>query len=229
MKALVFTNVHEPPAYQDMPEPQAQDNELIVNLKAGSLNHRDVWITKGLYPHRVPQIIFGSDGAGEVNGRSVILNPNIGWGDNDHFPEPDYLILGNPGHGTFAEQIAVTPDRLADMPEHLTYEQAAALPLAGLTAYRALISRAQAKPGEKVLISGIGGGVALFAFQFAVAMGCEVYVTSSSAEKISRALDMGGRGGANYTEEKWSKPFGKETGGFDSSSTVLVAPDSLIW
>jgi NADPH:quinone reductase-like Zn-dependent oxidoreductase len=101
------------------------------------------------------------------------------------------------------------------MPAHLSFEEAAALPLAGLTAYRALFSRAQLQAGEKVLISGIGGGVALFACQFAIAAGAEVYVTSSAQEKIDKAIRMGAKGGANYTEEKWAKPFGKAVGGFD--------------
>ena len=215
MKALLFTDVNQPISYQDQPAPQPTADQLIVNLKAAALNHRDVWITKGLYPHRTPNTILGSDGVGEVNGRTVIINPNIGWGNNPHFPDPNYLILGMPGPGTFAQQVAVTPDRLVDKPAHLTDEQAAALPLAGLTAYRALITRAQAKAGDRVLISGIGGGVALFAFQFALALGCEVHVTSSSIEKIDRALNMGGAGGANYTHDNWAKPFYKETGGFD--------------
>ena len=93
------------------------------------------------------------------------------------------------------------------MPTHLTIEQAAALPLAGLTAYRALFGRAQLQAGEKVLISGIGGGVALFAMQFAIAAGADVYVSSSSEEKIAHAVQMGAKAGVLYTEESWHKNF----------------------
>lgn len=215
MQALVFTEVGEPLSYQEMPSPTPKEDEVVVDLKAAALNHRDNWITKGMYPGLQPNVILGSDGAGLYEGEEVILNPNIEWGADDRFPSGKYHILGMPIDGTFAEQIAVKPDRIHPKPAHLTLAQAAALPLGGLTAYRALMTRCQPQPGEKVLISGVGGGVALFAFQFAVAHGCEVYVTSSSPEKIAKSVEMGGKGGANYREEKWAKAFAKEVGLFD--------------
>ena len=101
------------------------------------------------------------------------------------------------------------------MPEHLDWEQAAALPLAGLTAWRTLFSRCQLKKGEKVLITGIGGGVALTAMQLAIASDAEVYVTSGSSEKIDRAISLGARGGANYQEAGWEKNLKLQSGGFD--------------
>ncbi|MCA9996202.1 MAG: zinc-binding dehydrogenase [Anaerolineales bacterium] len=215
MKAVVFTGVGEPLAYQEMPAPQPADHHIIVTLKAAALNHRDNWMTKGKYPGLRPNIIVGSDGAGTVGDRAVILNPSLNWGDSERFQAADYQILGMPSHGTLAEQIAVQPQQLVDKPAHLSFEQAAALPLAGLTAYRALFSRCQLQPGERVLISGVGGGVALFACQFAIAAGAEVFVTSSSAAKIEAAIALGAAGGANYREEGWHKKLGKETGGFD--------------
>lgn len=215
MKALVYTEKGAPLAYKDIDAPQAADGAVVVDVKAAALNHRDNWIMKGMYPGIQPNVTVGSDGAGTIDGRDVIINPNVNWGDNQRFPAKEYTMLGMPTNGTFAEQIAVNPDRLADKPAHLTYEQAAALPLGGLTAYRTLFSRCQLQAGEQVLISGVGGGVALFAFQFAVAAGADVYVTSGSDEKIQKAVEMGAKGGANYREEKWSRPFGKETGGFD--------------
>ncbi len=215
MKALVFVNKETPLAYQDIDPPQAVDGQVLVDLKAAALNHRDNWIQKGMYPGLQDQTILGSDGAGVVDGRAVIVNPSINWGSDQRFPARDFQILGMPTDGTFAEQIAVMPDQLHDKPAHLSMEQAAALPLGGLTAYRALISRCGVQAGERVLISGVGGGVALFACQFAIAAGADVYVTSSSAEKIQAAVDLGAKGGANYTEDNWSKSFGKETGGFD--------------
>ena len=215
MKALVFVNKENPLAYQEVDPPQATNGQVIVDLKAAALNHRDNWIQKGMYPGLQDATILGSDGAGVVDRREVIVNPSLNWGDDQRFPAGDFQILGMPTNGTFAEQIAVMPDRLHDKPAHLSMEQAAALPLGGLTAYRALISRCQVQPGEQVLISGVGGGVALLACQFAIAAGAEVYVTSSSPEKIQAAVDLGAKGGANYTEENWSRSFGKETGGFD--------------
>lgn len=215
MKALVYKAKGAPLAHEDIELPAPSADEVVVTLQAAALNHRDNWITKGMYPGIQDNIILGSDGAGTIDGREVILNPNINWGKNQRFPSPDYHMLGMPTHGTFAEQIVVAADRAVDKPAHLSMTEAAALPLAGLTAYRVLFSRCNAKAGEKVLISGVGGGVALFACQFAIAAGCEVYVTSGSAEKIEKAVAMGAAGGANYKDADWAKPLKKSTGGFD--------------
>ena len=215
MKALVFSGVNEPLAYKDVDPPQPSDEQVLVELRAAALNHRDNWITKGMYPGLRPNVILGSDGAGIVAGREVLLNPSINWGEEQRFQAPDYHILGMPTNGTFAEQIAVKPKQLVDKPDHLSMEQAAALPLGGLTAYRVLVSRCQVQAGERVLISGVGGGVALFACQFALAAGAEVFVTSSSEEKIKTAVSLGASGGANYRQDGWHKKLGKETGGFD--------------
>lgn len=215
MKALVLEDDSPKLVYKEVPTPEVSDQEVLVAIKAAALNHRDVWISKGMYPGIYYPCIMGSDGAGLVDGREVILNPSLNWGSDQRYQGKDYSILGLPEPGTFASHIKIPKENIVDKPSHLNWEQAAALPLAGLTAYRALFSRAQLQTGERVLISGIGGGVALFAFQFALAAGAEVYVTSSSAEKIARAVAMGAAGGANYTEENWAKPFGKASGGFD--------------
>ncbi|MDX5346615.1 MAG: zinc-binding dehydrogenase, partial [Hymenobacteraceae bacterium] len=148
-------------------------------------------------------------------GMEVLINPNINWGDSEKAQSQEYTILGLPTNGTFAEYVCVAADRVHPKPAHLTFEQAAALPLAGLTAYRALFTRAQLQPAEKVLITGAGGGVALFAIQFAIAAGAEVYVTSGSDEKIARAKEMGARGGINYRQDDWFKQLKKEAGLFD--------------
>jgi zinc-binding alcohol dehydrogenase/oxidoreductase len=158
---------------------------------------------------------LGSDGAGIANGKAVIINPSLNFGDNPQVQVKDYRILGLPDNGTLAEYCVVPSANIVAKPKHLTWEQAAALPLAGLTAYRALFTKCQAKAGEKVLISGVGGGAALFALQFAVAAGCEVYVTSSSTEKIERAVAMGAKGGVNYKNEGWSKELSVLSGGID--------------
>ncbi|MEM7534387.1 MAG: zinc-binding dehydrogenase [Chloroflexota bacterium] len=222
MNALVFTALNEPQSYQTIDDPTpSNDAEVVVNLKAAALNHRDNWITKGMYRNVQFPSILGSDGAGEVVDagtgavREVIINPNCDWGDNPRFPSKAYHILGMDAPGTFAEKIVVNQDRLHDRPAHLSMEQAAALPLAGLTAYRALMVNCRVQAGEKVLISGVGGGVALFACQFAIAAGAEVYVTSSSTEKIEKAVAMGAAGGANYTVPTWSKQLKAQIGGVD--------------
>lgn len=216
MKALVLVGKDVPLELQEVNEPQPQANESIVTLKAAALNHRDVWITKGLYAGIKFPTILGSDGAGlTADNQAVIINPGINWGDDERFQSNNYEILGLPRNGTFAQKIVVPSQQLVVKPKHLNFEEAAALPLAGLTAWRALFTKCQARAGERVLISGIGGGVALFALQFAVAVGCEVWVTSSSAAKIAEAVALGAKGGALYTAEGWAKDFGKKTGGFD--------------
>lgn len=216
MKALLFKEPFQPISLQEVEKPIPKEGEVLVNLAAAAMNHRDNWMTKGLYPNLINNVIPGSCGAGWVGKREVILNPNVDWGDNPNYPNnKTYTILGMPVHGTFAEYIAVKEDRLADKPPHLSLEEAAALPLAGLTAYRALFTKARATSQSKVLINGVGGGVAMFAFQFALAIGAEVYVTSGSPIKIDRAIEMGAKGGISYKEEKWSRTFKKQFGGVD--------------
>jgi zinc-binding alcohol dehydrogenase/oxidoreductase len=217
MKALVLVGKGEPLSFQNVEKPVYTEGSLLVKLKAASLNHRDVWIQKGLYAGLKFPTILGSDGAGELpDGKAVILHPGRNWGDNPRFQGKNYDILGLPTDGTFAEYISVPTEYLAPKPAHLSFEEAAALPLAGLTAYRALFTKCQVKAGDKVLISGIGGGVALFALQFAVAAGCEVWVTSSSDEKIEKAVKLGAKGGFNYKTEAWAKAAQAQTGGFDA-------------
>lgn len=200
----------------DLPSPVPVAGEARVRLRAAALNHRDVWIKLGQYAGLKYPSRPGSDGAGVVEsvgagvestwvGSEVLINPSFSWGGCQQAQSEEFTILGLPRDGTLAEVITVPIVQLAPKPIHLTWTEAAALPLAGLTAYRALFTRAQLKPGEKVLISGIGGGVALFALQFAVAHGAQVYVTSGSDEKIARAIELGATGGFNYTHPGWAK------------------------
>lgn len=227
MKALVLTSKEDGVVFQpDYPTPAPGPGEVLVKIRAAALNHRDVWITKGMYAGIKYPTVLGSDGVGDIvgvgegvdaglTGQTVILNPNVGWGDNERHQLRSYSILGLPKDGTLAEYVVVGADRVRAKPGHLLIEQAAALPLAGMTAYRALFGRAGLQPHEKVLINGVGGGVALFAMQFAVAAGAQVYVTSGSEEKIARAVAMGAKAGANYREEGWHKAFAKAHGEMD--------------
>lgn len=214
MKALVLNEVGQDLEYKEVPNPIEKDHLVSVKILAGALNHRDVWITKGMYPGIKPNIILGSDGVGIYDDREVIINPNHDWGDNPNVQSNQYHILGLPTNGTFAEEVLVGKDKIHPKPRHLSAEEAAALPLGGLTAYRALFTKCKLRKGERVLISGVGGGVALFAFQFAIAAGAEVWVTSGTEWKIEKAIKMGAAGGVNYKNSDW-KAFGKKTGGFD--------------
>jgi NADPH:quinone reductase-like Zn-dependent oxidoreductase len=204
----------------------ATPDSAVVRLRAAALNHRDLWTQLGLYPGIKLPITLGSDGAGTVTsvgspgdrawvGREVIINPALDWGADPRAQGPDFRILGLPDNGTFAEQVAIPVANLAPKPAHLSWEQAAALPLAGLTAWRALFTRAQLKSGERVLVTGVGGGAALFALQFAVAAGAEVWVTSGAPEKITRAKTLGAKGGANYRDTDWAAALQKQSGRFD--------------
>ena len=228
MKAIQLMATHQPLQYAEAPMPVAGPGEALINLRAAAINHRDVFIQQGLYPGIKLPAILGSDGAGVVTdvgegvnpvwqGKSVIINPGLYWGDNLKAYGADFQILGMPTNGTFAEYIVVDARYLHLKPTHLSFEQAAALPLAGLTAWRALMTRAnlQSKLStpEKVLITGIGGGVALYALQFAVAAGAEVWVTSGSDDKIDRAKELGAEGGVNYRQPDWYKTLLTQTGG----------------
>jgi zinc-binding alcohol dehydrogenase/oxidoreductase len=228
MKAIYLEAINKPFVLIEKEKPVAGPGEAIVQVKAASLNHRDVWIQYGRYFTKDYPAILGSDGAGIVTevgegvdkswiGEEVILDPSSDWGDNPHAHSQNYKVLGMPEDGAFAEYVKVRATNLHAKPEHLSFEEAAALPLAGVTAYRAMFTKCGLKAGEKVLVTGAGGGVALFAVQFAVAAGAEVWVTSGSDEKIEAAKKLGATGGINYKKENWGKELKSIAGGFDVS------------
>ncbi len=210
----------------ELNSPVAGPKEMKVQIKAAALNHRDQWCREGKYPNLKNGTILGSDGAGIVTevgkgvdsswiGKEVIVNPAINWGPDQGAQGPDFRILGMPDHGTFAEYLCVAADRIHAKPEHLSMEEAAALPLAGLTAFRAVAYHGKVEPGDKVLVTGFGGGVAQFAVQFALAMQAEVYVSSSQDWKIEKALDLGAKAGFRYDDPAWVKEANDNVGGFD--------------
>ncbi|MCA6073366.1 quinone oxidoreductase family protein [Fulvivirga sedimenti] len=210
----------------DVETPVPVAGQVLVKLQAASLNKRDQFIREGKYPNLKFPSVLGSDGAGVVEsvgpdvdtswkGREVIINPNQGWGNNPDVQDRSYAILGMPDNGTLAEYVVVNADRLAEKPAHLSAEQAAALPLGALTAYRACFRHGRIKPNENVLISGFGGGVAQFAFQFAMVAGANVYVTSGSADKRKMAISLGASGAFDYKEKDWYKNPWQTKGGFD--------------
>jgi zinc-binding alcohol dehydrogenase/oxidoreductase len=233
MKAVVLHELEGPESlsYEDAPDPEPGSGEIVVRLRNAALNRRDVFVTQGMYPGAKPDalpVILGSDGSGEVaahgdgadgpeEGAEVVVNPALYWGDNPKVPGKDYRILGLPDDGTYAQFVKVPADHVYPKPSHLSHEEAAALPLGTLTAYRALFSRGQLQEGETVLVPGIGGGVATFLVQMATAAGATVFVTSGSDEKIERAKELGAEGGVNYNSEDWSKELKTMTGGVDLS------------
>ncbi len=218
MQALVYREKGAYPVLEEIEIEENQYSEETVEVKmiASALNRRDYYITQGLYPGVVPDTIMGSDGLGEYDGKRVLINPNIKWGNRTEYQSAEYEVLGMPKHGTFAEKIHIPAHRLHEAPEHLNDIEAAALPLGGMTAWRAIHSKARVEKGDKVLISGVGGGVAQFAMQYAIALGAETYVTSGSAVKIDKAIQLGAEGGVMYSEEKWYDKLAALSGGFDA-------------
>ncbi len=226
MQAIQLDAVHQSVVLRDVPTPTPGPGEILIKLHAAALNHRDVWIQKGQYAGIALPCTLGADGAGEVAawgpgvpadapavGSRVIVNPGRRWGPSARAQAKDFVVLGMPDPGTFAEYIVAGAQYVRPLPAHLTAAQGAALPLAGLTAYRAAFARAQAQPGERVLVTGVGGGVAIVAAQLCVAHGCEVWGTSGTDEKLARLPALGLRGGINYNAENWVKDLVKQAGG----------------
>ncbi len=226
MKAIVLEAADKPLSLKEVEKPLLSAGEVLVKLKAAALNRRDYWITIGKYAGIKYPSVLGSDGAGIVAeagsdadkhriGEEVIINPANNWGDNPEFQGKDFKILGLPDDGTLAEFVKVKAENLFPKPAYLTWEQAAAIPLAGLTAYRAFFTKARAAKGNKVLISGAGSGTGTLALQFAAAAGCRVFVTSGSAKKIEKARKLGAAAGVNYKAQDWAEQLKELSGGFD--------------
>ncbi|KEF53082.1 uncharacterized protein A1O9_10990 [Exophiala aquamarina CBS 119918] len=198
-----------------------EGRELLVRVSAAAFNHRDLFSRKNLYPKITFGVPICCDGAGVVIrvgsgaspawlNRRVIVNPGRGWDRDPDFPESPsgYTTLGaSPaGTGTLQQYMLVDEKDVLLTPDHLSDVEAAALPAVGLTAWRAVIIKSRnVVPGRNILITGIGGGVALMAMSFALAAGCAVYVTSSSEEKLRRAKELGASAGVNYKKSGWEE------------------------
>lgn len=225
MKAALFKGSGLPLQVGEFPKPRPVKDQVLIRLKAAALNHRDLWIMEEQASVNRPEgIVLGSDGVGSITdvgedadpllvGTEVIINPSIEWGNNPMVQGDTFKILGFPDNGTLAEFVAVSKKYVFEVPEGLTPEECAALPLSGLTAYRALFSKARLRAKEKVLITGIGGGAALWALTFAAAYGARVFVTSGSDEKIRKAMQLGAAGGFNYKHPSWAEDAAKAAGG----------------
>lgn len=218
MKAIRLHEIGGPKnlVVDEVPQPVPQAGETLVRVHAGALNHREVFITQGLYPNITLPCILGADGAGEADGKAVVIDPTIGWGDDERVWSLDARILGVPRDGTFAQYVCVPAENVYEKPEHLSFEEAAALPLAGVTAFRATFTRGELRSGETLLVTGIGGGVQTFVLLYAKAAGARVIVTSGSDEKLERAKALGADIAVNYkTDGDWHKTVRKAAGTVD--------------
>ena len=193
--------------YEDAPDPEPRDGEVIVELRAASLNHLDVWIRKGLPSVPKPRIL-GADGAGVIAGTQehVVINPGI-----EH--DGRISVVGEHMDGTHAELVAVPRDYVHPIPDGLSFEEAAAFPLVFETAYRMLVTKARLQPDEWVLIWGIGSGVATAALALTKALGARAVVTSSSDAKLARARELGADAGVNHVDEDVPARVKEITGG----------------
>ncbi|KAH8172878.1 zinc-binding dehydrogenase domain-containing protein [Sarocladium implicatum] len=219
--------VYYPLQLREVEKPVPGENEVLVRLKAAALNHRDLFIRHHQYPAISLDNPMLSDGCGTIValgngvtdsslvGQNILLTPMRGWVSEPSGPEDPsrWAIIGSTrlyDIGTAQDYICVHKDEFVTAPKHLSPAQAAGLPLVGLTAWRALTTKASVKAGQSILITGIGGGVGLSALQFGLALGANVYVTSGSQEKIDKAVAMGAQGGAIYKAEKWEVDLRKQ-------------------
>jgi NADPH:quinone reductase-like Zn-dependent oxidoreductase len=225
VKAARLVAFGDPPAFEleEVPDPAPGPGEVVVDLVAAAFNRRDrwIWTTPGYCP--LP-VTLGSDGAGTIAalgrgvaglavGQEVVFDPTLNWGDGEECPSPDFDILGAPTDGTFAEKVVVAAASVAPKPARLSWPEAAALNLAGLTAWRAVVTCARAGAGRTLLVTGAGGGVATFLVQIAAALGARVLVTSSTEEKIARAVGLGAEAGFSYHDPDWPEAVRAAAGG----------------
>src|SRR3954451_8172972 len=209
------------------PDPEPGPDEVLVELRAAALNRRDTYVVDGRQPHALP-FVPGSDGAGvrRDTGEEVVILPSLAWGDREDAPAPGFRILGGPADGTFAEVVKVPRENVYPKPRRFSWEEAAALPLAGLTAYRALFARARLRTGETAVVLGAGSGVSTFLVQLAAGEGARVVVTSSSQEKIDRARELGAAAGVLYTQDGWTSEVCSLCGG---GADVVVDSVGSTW
>jgi NADPH:quinone reductase-like Zn-dependent oxidoreductase len=225
VKAARLVRFGDPPGFDfvEISEPGPGPDEVVIDLRAAALNRRDwwIWTAPGYCP--LP-VTLGSDGAGVVGavgdgvgglapGDEVVFDATLHWGESDECPTPDFQILGVPRDGTFAERVVVPAANVAPKPARLSWEEAAAVNLGGLTAWRAVVTCAQAGPGRTLLVTGAGSGVATFAVQIAVALGARVFVTSSTERKLELARALGARAGVIYHDPDWPQRVRELAGG----------------
>ncbi|WP_063016553.1 quinone oxidoreductase family protein [Nocardia nova] len=229
MKAIVMSDFGGPEqlVFGDVDEPIARNGWVTVELRASALNWHDVLVRRGQYRSPLPHTP-GADGAGvrTDTGEEVVILPSLFWGDSHDAPAADFEILGDHVPGTYAERVCVPEQCLAPKPAGYSWEEAAALPLVGVTSYRALVTRAGLSAGESLLIIGAGGGVATMALSLATALGAQTFVTASSEEKLARARNSGAAGGVLHTGDDWpneAKALSPDGNGFD----VILDPVGL--
>jgi NADPH:quinone reductase-like Zn-dependent oxidoreductase len=225
MKAVVF-NQHGGPEvlqYVDVPNPRPGPGEVLIEVKATSINHIDIFLRRGMPGIKVPlPKIVGSDAAGIIRelgrdvsgltpGQRVTINPGIACGHCEFCSAGfgsqcvSWAMVGENRDGAYAEFVVVPAHIVLPIPDHISFEEAAAAPLVFLTAWSMMVGKGNIRPGEDVLVLGAGAGVGTAAIQIAKLVGCRVFATASNAEKLQRAKELGADFLINYTTEEFDK------------------------
>ncbi|HXG15392.1 MAG TPA: zinc-binding dehydrogenase [Calidithermus sp.] len=232
MKALAFNEFGgaDRLRWQDVPDPRIGPGQVLLRVRACALNHLDIFVREGLPALNTPLPFWtGCDIAGEVAevgpgvegvraGERVVVNPSLSCGRcefciaGDDCLCPRYGIIGEHVPGGLAEYVAVPAANLLRLPDHIGWEDGASFMLTNMTAWRMVVTQARVRPGEDVLILGVGGGVSSAALQIAKLCGARVIVTSSSDDKLARARALGADVGLNYAREDWARAVRDLTG-----------------
>ena len=232
MKTLLFHQFGGPEVlrYEDAPDPKIGPGEVLVRVRACALNRLDLFVREGIPALKTPLPFWtGCDIAGDVVevgaevqgvkvGDRVAVNPNLTCGRCEYCIQGEdslcvrYGIFGEHVPGGLAELVKVRGDNILALPPHISYEDAASFILTSMTAWRMVVTQGQVRPGQDVLILGVGGGVSSTAVQIAKLCGARVFVTSSSDEKLERAKKVGADVGINYAKEDWAKAVFEKTG-----------------
>lgn len=233
MRAAIFHEHGGPEVVriEDVPQPRPGPGEVLVRVKASALNHLDLWVRRGLPIETTMPHIGGSDVAGVIEevgqgvdaariGERVVINPNLYDGTcewcrrGEQTMCPNFRILGEHTNGGFAECVTAAAAHAYRLPDGYAFEDAAALPIAYMTAWRALHTRARLQAGEDVLVLGASGGTALAAVQVAVLIGARVFALTSGGENVRRLRELGAAFVYDRTENpEWSKSVLADTGG----------------
>lgn len=247
MKAAVFSEFGGPEVVkiEDVEVPEPGPGEVRLAVRAAAMNHLDLWIRRGLPIEITMPHIGGSDVAGVVEevgpgvedvppGTRVVVDPSLGYewyrgvpGGPD-LPDPEFRIVGEHTQGGFAERCVVPAANLLQIPDHVSFRDAAAASLVSVTAWRALMVRGGLRAGESVLVTGASGGVSTVAVQIARLAGARVYAVTSGEENVARVKELGAHVVYDRKEVEWGKEVWKDTGklGVD---LVLDSVGQAVW
>lgn len=247
MKAAVFSEFGGPEVVRlaDVEVPEPGPGEVRVAVRAAAMNHLDLWVRRGLPIEITMPHIGGSDLAGIVDavgpnvegvqpGMRVVVDPSLdyhwydGVGTDPDYPPPEFRIIGEHTQGGFAECCVVPAANLFEVPESVSFEDAAAASLVGVTAWRGLMVRGKLKAGERVLVTGGSGGVSTIAIQMARDAGAEVFAVTSGVENVERLETLGAHFVYDRKQGDWAKRVWRDSEG-EGVHLILDSVGEAIW